>query len=256
MSARALFPKGKEPRYAFEVLIKMLPEAVLSFSSDGIALKALDPTKTTLFDLRFNATALEDYFVEEETKVGLIFTTIKDVIKRVGATEKLELEVDRERNRFSLYIYPKRGKDVGLTRRFSFPIVQVVEEEIPELAVSFDASFEIDSDVLDDTLSMVAGVSDWVQIAVAPEKVSFRGIGEGGKASETELGFDSESVFNISAEEPVSGKYTVEMLRDINSKMKSISKRVKVEVSTGKPIRLTYEFTTGTFIAVVAPRVD
>lgn len=256
MNVRALFPKGKEPRYAFEVLIKTLPEAVLSFSSDGIELKALDPTKTALFDLRFNATALEDYLVEEETKVGLIFTTIRDVIGRVGATEKLELEVDKERSRFSLYIYPKRGKDIGLVRRFSFPIVHVAEEEIPELAVSFDAFFEMDTDVLDDALSMVAGVSDWVQITVSPEKVSFRCVGEGGKASETELSLDSESVFNISAEEPTSGKYTVETLRDINSKMKSVSRRVKVELSSGKPIRLTYEFTTGTFVAIVAPRVD
>jgi len=139
MSVRALFPKGKEPRYAFEVLIRMLPEAVLNFSSDGISLKALDPTKTALLDLTFYATALEDYSIDEETKVGIIFTTIKDVIKRIGATEKLELKVDKERNRFSFYIYPKKGREVGLVRRFSFPIVQVLEEEIPELAVSFDA---------------------------------------------------------------------------------------------------------------------
>jgi DNA polymerase sliding clamp subunit (PCNA homolog) len=139
---RALFPKGKEPRYVFEVLIKTLPEAVLAFTHDGIGLKSLDPTKTVLFNLTFHATALEDYVVEEETKVGLIFTTIKDVIKRISATEKLELEVDNEKNRFSLYVYPKKGKEVGLVRRFSFPIVQVVEEEVPELSLTFDASLK------------------------------------------------------------------------------------------------------------------
>lgn len=253
---RALFPKGKEPRYAFEVLIKTLPEAVLNFSHDGIGLKALDPTKTALFDLKFHATALEDYVVEEETRVGLIFTTIKDVIKRIGATEKLELEVDSEKNRFSLYVYPKRGKEVGLVRRFSFPIVQVVEEEVPELAVTFDASFEVDSGFFDDMLSMVGEVSDWVQITVSPEGVVFRGAGEGGKTAEAELGYDSESVFSISAEEAVSAKYSVEMLKDISGNLRSLSKRVKVELSANKPLRLTYEFTTGTFSAVVAPRVD
>ncbi|AAL62977.1 DNA polymerase sliding clamp [Pyrobaculum aerophilum] len=256
MSVRALFPKGKEPRYAFEVLIRMLPEAVLNFSSDGISLKALDPTKTALLDLTFYATALEDYSIDEETKVGIIFTTIKDVIKRIGATEKLELEVDKERNRFSFYIYPKKGREVGLVRRFSFPIVQVLEEEIPELAVSFDASFEIDSAVLDDILAMVDEVSDWIQITVSPDKVLFRGVGEGGKAAETELSYDSESVFNISAGEAASAKYSVEMLRDISGKMKSLSKRVKVELSANKPIRLTYEFTSGVFTATIAPRVD
>jgi proliferating cell nuclear antigen len=253
---RALFPKGKEPRYVFEVLIKTLPEAVLAFTHDGIGLKSLDPTKTVLFNLTFHATALEDYVVEEETKVGLIFTTIKDVIKRIGATEKLELEVDNEKNRFSLYVYPKKGKEVGLVRRFSFPIVQVVEEEVPELSLTFDASFEIDSSVFDDILAMVEEISDWIQITASPEGIVFKGVGEGGKAAEVELSHDSESVFSISAEDAISAKYSVETLKDTSGKMKSISKRVKVELSENKPLKLTYEFSTGIFSAVVAPRVD
>ncbi|MEZ0318613.1 MAG: DNA polymerase sliding clamp, partial [Pyrobaculum sp.] len=209
MVVRALFPKGKEPRYAFEVLIKTLPEASLQFLQDGITLKALDPTKTILFELAFHSTGLEDYVVEEETKVGVIFTAVKDVIKRIGATEKLELEVDTERNRFSFYVYPKRGKEAGLVRRFSFPIVQVVEEEVPELALTFDASVEMDAATLDDVLSMVEEVSDWVQVTVTPEKVVFRGVGEGGKAAEAELSYDSESVFNITSEEAATAKYSV-----------------------------------------------
>ena len=254
--ARALFPKGKEPRYVFEALIKTLPEAVFVFTHGGIGLKSLDPTKTVLFDLKFHATALEDYVVEEETRVGLIFTTIKDVIKRIGVAEKLELEVDNERNRFSLYVYPKKGKEVGLVRRFSFPIVQVAEEEVPELSLTFDASFEIGSPAFDDVLAMVGEVSDWIQITASPEGIAFKGVGDGGKAAEVELSRDSESVFSISAEGAVSAKYSVETLKDINDKMKSVSRRVKVELSQSKPLKLTYEFSTGTFSAVVAPRAD
>ncbi|MFZ8840242.1 MAG: DNA polymerase sliding clamp [Pyrobaculum sp.] len=254
--ARALFPKGKEPRYVFEVLIKTLPEAVLAFTHGGIELKSLDPTKTVLYDLTFRATALEDYVLEEETKVGLIFTTIKDVIKRIGVAEKLELEVDNERNRFSLYVYPKKGKEAGLVRRFSFPIVQVAEEDVPELSLTFDASFEINSPAFDDILSMVGEVSDWVQITASPGGIAFRGAGDGGKAAEVELCRDSDAVFSISAVDTVSAKYSVETLKDINDKLKSASRRVKVELSENKPLKLTYEFTTGTFSAVVAPRAD
>lgn len=256
MSVRTLFPKGKEPRYAFEVLIKMLPEATLSFTSDGLTLKALDPTKTVLLDLSFHAASLEDYYLEEETKVGLIFTTLKDVIKRIGATEKLEIEVDKEKNRFNIYIYPKRGKETGLVRKFSFPIVQVLEEEVPEIPLDFTATAEIESSTLDDILAMIEEVSDVVQIAISPEKIVFKGVGEGGKAAETELPYDSEVVFNITAEETAVSKYSVETLRDICGKLKSLSKRAKLELSQNKPIRLTYEFTTGTFTSIVAPRVD
>jgi len=254
--ARALFPKGKEPRYAFEVLLSLLPEAALTFTQDGISIKALDPTKTSILDLAFYAASLEDYVLEEEVKVGLIFTTLKDVIKRIGATEKLEVEVDKERNRFNLYVYPKRGKEAGLVRRFSFPIVSVIEEEIPELSLTFDASFEVDAGIFDDLLAMVEEVSDWVQISVSPEGVTIRGVGEGGKAAEATLSQNDEALFSVSAEETVTAKYTVETLRDITGKLKSLSKRVKVELSENKPIKLTYEFTTGTFKTIVAPRAD
>jgi DNA polymerase sliding clamp subunit (PCNA homolog) len=209
-----------------------------------------------LFDLTFHATAFEDYVVEEETKVGLIFTTIKDVVKRIGATEKLELEVDNEKNRFSLYVYPKKGKEVGFVRRFSFPIVQVAEEEVPNLALAFDASFEIDSSAFDDVLSMVGEVSDWIQITASPEGIVFKGVGEGGKAAEVKFGHDSDAVFSISATDVVSAKYSVETLKDVNDKMKSVSRRVKVELSENRPLRLTYEFSTGVLNVIAAPRID
>ncbi len=252
MSVRVLFPKGKEPRYVFETLVKNLPEASLYFSRDGIFLKALDPTKTIMFDLEFYSTSLEDYVVEEETKVGLIFTTIKDVIKRIGATEKLELEVDRERNRFSLYIYTKRGREAGLVRRFSFPIVTAVEEEMPELSTSFDAAFEIESEMFSDVLSMAGDVADWVQIETSPNGVVFKSESEGGKAMEVELGLDLVDVYT---EASASAKYSVEAL-SIVDKLKSISKKTRVELSDGSPAKLTHEFSTGRFVTIIAPRVD
>ena len=256
MSVRTLFPKGKEPRYTLEVLVALLPEATFNFTRDGIVLKALDPTKTAFIDLTFYATSLEDYYIEEETSVGLLFTTLKDVIKRVGATEKLELEVDRERNRFNLYVYPKRGKEVGLVRKFSLPIVQPFEEELPTLSEDFDAVVELDSTTLDDVLAMVEEVADVVHITIHPDKVVFRGVGEGGRAVETELPHDSEVIYHISTDDVASSKYSVETLRDISGKLKSLSRRVKLELSNKKPIKLTYEFTTGQFTVVVAPRVD
>jgi len=256
VSARALFPKGKEPRYVFEVLIGMLPEAALVFSHDGIGLKALDPSKTALFSLTFHASALEDYFITEEVKIGLVFTAIKDVIKRIGTTEKVEFEVDRERNRFSIYIYPKRGKEAGLLRRFSFPIINIAEEEVPEISLDFSASAELDAGAFDDVLSMMGEVSDWVQITVTPNSVVFRSAGEGGKAAEAELTQDSEALLSVSAGEAVSARYSLDMLKDISSKMRGASKRVKLELSANKPLRLTYEFSTGVLSAVIAPRVD
>jgi len=73
--ARALFPKAKEPRYVFEVFVRLLPEVALKFTHDGISVRALDPTKTVILDLMLYASSLEDYVLDEEVEVGLILTT-------------------------------------------------------------------------------------------------------------------------------------------------------------------------------------
>ncbi len=254
--ARAMFPKGKEPRYAFEALISMLPEAVLNFGVDGISMKALDPSKVALLQLEFTAGGLEEYSVDHDVKIGLIFSTVKDALKRVGAAEKLEIGVDEEKQRFVMMVYPKKGREAGIYRRFSFPIVQLAEEEIPEINVEYDASFEMDSSTFDDVMAFAEQVSDSVLIQVSPDSVAFKAEGEGGKATESEFGRDSEALFDINAQGAVKAKYTVELIRNVSGKLKGISKRVKVELGDAKPLRLTYEFAAGRFVMVLAPRVD
>ena len=254
--ARALFPKAKEPRYVFESLVRLLPEALLAFTRDGIAMKAIDPTKTALFDLQFYATGLEDYVLEEEVKVGLIFTTLKDILKRIRATEKLELEVDRERNRFNIYVYPKKGKEVGLVRRFGVPIVEVMEEEVPELQIDYSATAEIKTDAFVDAINLVKEVSDWVQITIAPEGVTIKGVGDAGKAVEVLFEHGDETLLSLVADETVSSKYSIETIKAFADKMKSVTKSLKIRIANNKPATFEYYFGVGELKVVVAPRVD
>jgi len=254
--ARALFPKAKEPRYVFETLVRLLPEASLTFTRDGITMRALDPTKTVFLDLQFYASSLEDYVLEEEVKVGLIFTTLKDILRRIRATEKLEFEVDKERNRFYIYAYPKKGKEVGLVRKFGVPIIEVLEEEVPELRLSYEATAEIKTDVFTDALNLIKDVADHVQITISPDGVVFKGVGEAGKAVEIVLGRDDEALLNAAAERPVASKYSVETVKTVADKFKSVAKSVKISLSENKPAEIKYYFGVGEFVAVIAPRVD
>jgi len=255
--ARALFPKAKEPRYAFEVLVRLLPEVTLRFTRDGISVRALDPTKTIILDLMLYASSLEDYVLDEgEVEVGLILTTVKDVLKRIGATEKLEVEVDKERNRFSFYVYPKKGKEVGLVRRFSFPIVEVIKEEVPELALNFDAQAEVKAEAVSDALELIKSVSDWVQVTISPDGVMFRTVGDGGKAAEVVLGQGDEGLLSVMADNTYSSKYSVEQLELLVDKFKSVSKSLRIGISNDKPARLEFHLGVGELKVIIAPRVD
>lgn len=256
LAARAVFPKGKDPRYTFEALISMLPEITMSFTTDGITMKALDPSKVALLQLEYTAGGLEEYSVEHDVKIGLILSTVKDAIKRVGATEKLEIGVDEERRKFALTVYPKKGRESGIVRRFYFPIVQLAEEEVPEINVEYDASFTMDSSEFDDAMALMEQVSDMVVVKVTPSSVAFVSQGEGGREASTEFDQNSEGLYEVSSQGTVSAKYTVELIRNISGKLKGVSKRVKVELGDMKPLKLTYEFSSGVFTMILAPRTD
>jgi len=255
-TVRAAFPKAKEVRYTFEALVRMLPEALFTFTHDGITMKALDPTKTALIDLRFNATGFEEYVLEEEVKVGLIFTTLKDILKRIRATEKLELEVDRERNRFSFYVYPKKGKEVGLVRRFSVPIVESLEEEVPDLQIDYEAVAELKTDAFIDAIKLIEGASDWVQIIIAPEEVTLKGVGDAGRAVEVVFTHKDEGLLSLTTDGVVSSKYSTETIKAFVEKMKSVAKSVKISIANNKPGAFEYYFGVGELKTVIAPRAD
>jgi len=254
--ARALFPKAKEPRYAFEVLVRLLPEATLMFTRDGITLRALDPTKTVFLDLQFYASSFEDYVLEEEVKVGLIFTTLKDILKRIGTTEKLEFEVDKERNKFYIYVYPKKGKEVGLIRRFGVPIIELAEEEFPELQLKFEASAEVRTSAVSDALELVKGVSDWVEIAISPDGVVFKGIGDSGKAAEMTLNQGDEELLSVVADDTIASKFSIGTLEAVVDKFKGVSKSVKLNIANNKPLKMEFYLGVGELKAIIAPRVD
>ncbi len=251
-----LFPKGKEPRYVFEALSAALSEANLVLSPDGVRLKALDPSKVALFSLDIPAVNLEEYNVEDTVKVGLLFTSIRPALKRIAARNKVELGVDAARNRFVIVIYPKKGRESGVYRRFSFPIVRVEEEEVPEPQLEFDATVKIASDAIVDILASAGEISDVVTLMANEDMFAVKAEGEGGKELYAEFPRDHDAVYDLYVGGSVAAKYSVEYLLDFTRKMKGVSKVATIEFGTKKPLKVLFDFAVGTVYMLLAPRID
>ncbi len=251
-----LFPKGKEPRYVLEALSIALSEANLVLAPDGVRLKALDPSKVALFSLDIPSLNLEEYNVEDTVKVGILFTSIRPALKRIAARNKVEFGVDTRRNRFMMVIYPKKGKESGVYRRFSFPIVRVEEEEVPEPQLEFDATVKMASDVLVDILASAGEISDVVTLTASEDMFVVRAEGEGGKEIYAEFPRDHDAIYDLYASGTVTARYSVEYLLDFSRKMKNVSKVATVEFSTKKPLKMLFDFAVGTVYMMLAPRID
>jgi len=252
----ATFPKGKEARYIFETLSLALAEANLIFSPSGITLRSLDPSKIALISLEIPSTSLEEYNVEEEVKVGLIFSTLKNIVKRIKAGDRVEIGVDLDRNKFILTMYPKKGKESGVYRRYMIPIVNVFEEEVPEARLEFDARIQIDADVITDVISMADEISDSVILKATEDSFVVRAEGDAGREVLVEFPSTHEAIVDFRVERHASARYGTELLLDFLRKMKQVSKVVLLEFSDRRPLNITFEFATGKVSMLLAPRVD
>lgn len=250
------FPKGKEVRYVLLSLAEVLNEALFIMSPDGISLKAIDPSKVSLIILNIPATALEEVNITDTVKVGVIFDTVKKLARMIRAKDKVDIGVDKGRNRFLMIIYyGSKGKESGMYRRFYLPIVDVAQEDIPEPKIDYPVRIRMSMDAFRDALSMAEDISDTVTFTADPESFVIKASGEGGRYYEVQYQSTDESFQEFSVTEKQEASYPLDYIMGISSKMAQICEYVTIEFATNKPVRLTYEFASGTLTYYVAPRV-
>ncbi|MDT7902845.1 MAG: DNA polymerase sliding clamp [Caldivirga sp.] len=249
------FPKGKDVRYVFLSLAQVLNEALFTMSPDGISLKAVDSSKVSLVILNIPSTALEEVNITDTVKVGILFDTVKKLARRIRAKDKVDIGVDRGRNRFLMTIYyGSKGKESGMYRRFYLPIVDVAQEDIPEPKIDYPVRIRMSMDAFRDALTMAEDISDAVTFAADPESFVIKASGEGGRYYEVQYQSTDESFQEFSVSERHEASYSLEYITSMNSQMAPICEYVTIEFATNKPIRLTYEFASGSLTYYVAPR--
>jgi proliferating cell nuclear antigen len=249
------FPKGKDVRYVFLSLAQVLNEALFTMSPDGISLKAVDSSKVSLVILNIPSTALEEVNITDTVKVGILFDTVKKLARRIRAKDKVDIGVDRGRNRFLMTIYyGSKGKESGMYRRFYLPIVDVAQEDIPEPKIDYPVRIRMSMDAFRDALTMAEDISDAVTFAADPESFVIKASGEGGRYYEVQYQSTDESFQEFSVSERHEASYSLEYITSMNRQMAPICEYVTIEFATNKPIRLTYEFASGSLTYYVAPR--
>lgn len=249
------FPKGKDVRYVFLGLAQVLNEALFTMSPDGISLKAIDASKVSLIMLNIPSTALESVNITDVVKVGVIFDVVKKLARRIRAKDKVEIGVDKGKNKFVMVIYyGAKGKESGMYRKFYIPIVDVAAEDIPEPKIDYPVRIRMDIDAFRDALSMAEDISDSITFSADPESFTIKTIGEGGRYYEVQYQSTDEVFQEFSVSEKHEASYSLDYIANMNRQMSPICDYVTIEFATNKPIRLTYDFASGSLIYYVAPR--
>jgi proliferating cell nuclear antigen len=231
-------------------IVNLLEEAHFKFTSEGVSMRAMDPSHVALVDFRLSPGAFEEYRVSKPLGLGLSLVELDRVLSRAKSEDALVMEYDGEKNRLLITF---RGAS---SRRFSLPLLDLRESELPEPKLQFSAFVEVLAEVLQDGLRDSETVGENVRFEVGEEGFFMRAEGDG-KSAELKLEKGSAALPKLKLERPCSSMFNVKYLSDM---LKAADPKEPVAVSLGQdlPLRLDLRIAggRGSLSFILAPRIE
>ena len=231
-----------------EALSKLVDEALIKFTSDGMILKALDPARVSLISITIPPSAFEEYNVEEEGRFGFNTTNLLKIIKRAKKGEALEINILEDKVELVF-----RGTT---TKRFRFLNLDVAEVEVPEASLEFKVHASLISDPLKNAIKDAETIGDAVEFQAENEnELIIRGLG-GESVTETRISRESGALISLSVEEPSKSSYAIEHLKAVLALTK-VADTVEVQFSSGMPLKLDFNLSPeGKVEFLLAPKIE
>lgn len=231
-------------------IVNLLEEARFKFAPEGVSMRAMDPSHVALVDFRLPSNAFEEYRVSKPVGLGLSLTELNKVLSRARSEDALIMEHDEEKNRFLITF---KGTS---SRRFSLPLLDLRESELPEPRLQFSAVVEVMAEVLQDGLRDSETVGENVRFQVTEEGFFMHAEGDG-KSTELRLEKGSPAMPKFKLERSCSSMFNVKYLSDM---LKAADPKDLITVSLGEdlPVRLDLRIAggKGSLSFILAPRIE
>lgn len=228
----------------------LIDEVNLEFSEDGVMMKAMDPSHVALADFKLSSDALSEYDLEAPLKLGVDLAEMDKVLSRAGRGDEFVMEFDEDENRLRLIF---KGDS---TRRFSLPLLEIEEEELPEPDLAFTASAKVTAGTINDGLKDAALVGDNVKFELTENEFVMKIESDTGSA-ELELPKGSPGLQELEVNEPSEAMYNIGYLEDM-IKAAASNDLVKINHGVDLPIQVIFDIADGNghLKFLLAPRVE
>ncbi|MDH7477362.1 MAG: DNA polymerase sliding clamp, partial [Candidatus Bathyarchaeota archaeon] len=74
----------------------LVDEATFKVDSDGLKLRAMDPSRVAMVDFEWPKTIFDEYTATEPTKMCINISELLKLLKRAGKDEVIELSLDEK----------------------------------------------------------------------------------------------------------------------------------------------------------------
>ena len=230
----------------------VVDEGTFKISQEGMRLIAMDPAHISLVDFELSSSAAEEYVCEGELQMTISISELMKFLKRAKKGESLTISYDEDAKKLELTLVDATGSREKI---FTLNTLETVEARSVTPRLSFDAKARVSVDVVRDAVRDSGVVSDYVKITINPDAVIFLAKGELGTV-QTKLSKMGAAVYEIEADKEVWAHFSINYLDKIVKPASSLSDEVVMQLSTNKPIKLSFPIPSGRLEYLIAPRIE
>lgn len=253
MSIRFIFTDARVWRYVLRSLADYIETVSIKLHpSEGVRIKALDPSHVMLIDFHVPVSAFEEYLVEKETTLAINLETVSKILRRASKSDKLMISSDG--SKLTLGFISKGGT----VRSFTLPLLSGSYEEVPELSLEFQIQAKILGATLSSALSILEDVGDVLRFRVGKDGISL--------VASSDLG-EVEFIFSIMTGTLIDYQISENFSEFTNSyamnyislltTLAKLSEIVTVKLGQDMPCEIELEMIGGAGLKLyVAPRVE
>ncbi|MBI5223844.1 proliferating cell nuclear antigen (pcna) [Candidatus Micrarchaeota archaeon] len=230
-----------------DCIVSLVEEGQFEVKSDGLYLKAMDPSQISMISFSMPKTAFVEYSLLEDTKIGLDISQLSNVLSRGKKGERAELGV--EEGRLVIKFFGDKH-----SRTFKVPLIEGGDKVHREPKIEFKNYVKIRADAIKETLKDAKLVSSHIRLNITPEAFSVDVKGENGEVK-AEFQSGSTEVTEIKTETAVKATFPLQYLEDM-VKATSASSIITIYLETDRPLKLEYELEGAKLAFYLAPRIE
>jgi proliferating cell nuclear antigen len=232
----------KNWKNGIEAIAALIDEGTFQIDSEGLKLRAMDPSQIALVDFEIPAKAFESFKCDAPTSIGVDFAELSKITKRAKPEDKINISID---TRLKMVFQ-------GETRReFTIGIIESTSNPPKEPKIEFTGEVKITPTILKDALKDAELISN--HVALKADKTL--GIKSDGDTGSVDIEFPEDKLLSIKCDKPSRAVYSLEYLNSI-LKAAEIPSVVNISLKSDAPLKVEYTIGDGRVIYYLAPRIE
>jgi len=245
-------PNAEYAADLFKAVAAVVDEASFRITQDSLRLVSMDPAHVSLVDFELRKEAAEEFVAEREAELTVNLQDLLKFLKRAKKNETLTLTYDEERRRLNIVLAdPTKSRE----RKYQLNTLEPVSASGASPRLAFEAKARVSSEALWEAVEDAGLVSDSIRIVIQPTEVLLVAKGDVGVV-ENRLSRDGALVYEIEAPHEVSASFSLAYMERIVKPGRDLSEETLIQLSSNKPIKLTFTLPGGRLEYLIAPRLE